>query len=84
MQVVLFEHQCVKKQRNDRRSFFLKHPTTISPMMINDQAVDYVQQYKYLGTVIDNKLTFELHVDVVCKTPQSVISACTFIVTFEV
>lgn len=36
-------------------------------MLINDQAVEFVQQYKYLGTVFDNELTVELQVDAVCK-----------------
>lgn len=31
--------------------------------MIKDQAVEFVQQFKYLGSIIDNKLTFELQVD---------------------
>ena len=37
-------------------------------MVINDKAVEAVQQYKYLGIVTDEKLTFELHVDTVCFT----------------
>lgn len=33
-------------------------------MDINDHAVEIVHQFKYFGTVIDEKLTFEAHV---CK-----------------
>lgn len=33
--------------------------------MIKDQAVEFVQQFKYHGSIIDNKLTFELQVDFV-------------------
>lgn len=36
----------------------------ISPVDINDHAVEIVHQFKYFGTVIDEKLTFEAHV---CK-----------------
>ena len=36
-----------------------------------DQAVESVQQYKYLGTFIDDRLSFEPHVDAMCgKTQQ--------------
>ena len=45
---------------------FRKNPSVISPVIINDQAVEVVKQYKYLGTIIDNKLTFEPQVDAVC------------------
>ena len=46
---------------------FRKSPAVIAPVLINDQAVEIVQQYKYLGMVIDNKLTFEPQVDAICK-----------------
>ena len=46
---------------------FRKKPSVTSPVIINDQAVEVVQQYKYLGTIIDNKLTFEPQVDAVCS-----------------
>lgn len=46
---------------------FRKNPTVISPVVMDNQAVELVQQYKYLGTVVDNKLCFEPHVDAVCK-----------------
>ncbi len=46
---------------------FRKNPTVISPVVINDHVVEVVHQFKYLGTVIDEKLTFEAHVDAVCK-----------------
>lgn len=41
---------------------FRKTPTVISPALINNQAMESVQQYKYPGTVFDDKLTFELQV----------------------
>ncbi len=45
-------------------------------MVINDHGVEVVHQFKYLGTVIDEKLTFEAHVDAVCKKAPSVCSIC--------
>ncbi len=40
----------------------------ISPVVINDHVVEVVHTCKYLvGTVIDEKWTFEAHVDAVCK-----------------
>ena len=46
---------------------FRKNPTVFSPVIINDQSVEVVQEYKYLGTVLDHKLTFESQVDAICK-----------------
>lgn len=42
---------------------FGKNP--LDPVLINDQAVKVVHQNKYFGTVIDEKLTFEYHIDAV-------------------
>ncbi len=38
---------------------FRKNPTVISPVVMDIQAVELVQQIRHLGTVIDNKLCFE-------------------------
>ncbi len=46
---------------------FRKNPTDISPVVINDHVVEVVHQFKYLCTVIDEKLTFEAHVNDLCK-----------------
>lgn len=46
---------------------FGRSPVSLPPALINSQAVDQVENYKYLGTVIDNKLRFESQVDAVCK-----------------
>lgn len=35
------------------------------PVIINDRAIEVVDNYKYLGTTIDNKLNTHLHA--VCK-----------------
>lgn len=37
---------------------FRRSPTVSSSLLINNQAVEQVQHYKYLGTVIDDKLAF--------------------------
>lgn len=34
-------------------------------------STEQVQQYKYLGTIIDDKLTFEQHVNAVCKKKKN-------------
>ena len=36
-------------------------------MQVKNQAVEQVDSFKYLGTVIDKKLSFSCHVDSVCK-----------------
>lgn len=46
---------------------FRKHPSVTPPLVIEDQAVELVHNYKYLGTNIDDKLSFDFHVDAVCK-----------------
>ena len=37
---------------------FRRKPTSIPDLYIGDVKVERVSQYKYLGTIIDNKLTF--------------------------
>ncbi len=46
---------------------FRKHLSVSPPLVTEDQAVELVHNYKYLGTNIDDKLSFEFHVDAVCK-----------------
>ena len=48
---------------------FRKNPTVISPEMMDNHAVELVQQYKYLRTVVDNELCFDPHD--VCKKSTS-------------
>lgn len=44
--------------------------------ILKGQKVEYVDKYKYLGTVIDNKLNFEANCGAVCKkgSPAPVLS----------
>jgi hypothetical protein len=39
----------------------------VRPIKIKDETVEQVETFKYLGTVLDNKLCFSFHVDSVCK-----------------
>lgn len=42
---------------------FRKQPGDLVPIRVNDDVVDLVGRYKYLGTIIDCKLTFKEQVD---------------------
>ena len=46
---------------------FRRNPPATVPILINGSAVETVSEYKYLGTIIDNKLTFEANTDLICK-----------------
>lgn len=46
---------------------FSRNPAAAVPQLMNNQGVEVVKQYKYLGTIIDDKLSFELQVDAACK-----------------
>ncbi len=61
---------------------FRKNSTVMSPVVINDHVVEVVHQFKSLGTVIDEKLTFEAHVDAVCRRAH--ISVCSICESFVV
>jgi hypothetical protein len=37
------------------------------PTNINRNCIEMVDQYKYLGTMIDNKLKFDVNTDSICK-----------------
>lgn len=56
----------VSKTKEMTIDFRKTRPATI-PLSISDQAVESVQQFKYLGTVIDDSLSFEHQVNAVCK-----------------
>ncbi|KAK7901264.1 hypothetical protein WMY93_018033 [Mugilogobius chulae] len=46
---------------------FRKSSSVLSPALIDGQVVEVVQEYKYLGVMMDNKLTFESQVDAICS-----------------
>ena len=46
---------------------FLKNPPPMPELIIDDVAVERVAEYRYLGTVLDNNLTFDRNVDTIHK-----------------
>ena len=50
---------------------YRKNKFSVNPIKIQDQEVEIVDTYKYLGVVIDNRLNWAPHVDKVLKKTQS-------------
>ena len=48
---------------------FRKSQHNVPQTVIHNKNVDTVAEYKYLGTIIDNKLCFEINTEAVCKVP---------------
>lgn len=46
---------------------FRKNPPVTTPTFLKGTAVEVVSQYKYLGTILDNKLSFETNSDAICR-----------------
>ena len=46
---------------------FRRDPPAKDPILINGSAVERVSEYKYLGTVLDDKLSFDANTDHICK-----------------
>lgn len=46
---------------------FRRNPPTTVPTLINGMTLDVVRQYKYLGTILDDKLNFDTNTDYICK-----------------
>ena len=42
-------------------------PMTTAPTLINRTVLEVVSQYKYLGTILDDKLNFDTNTDYICK-----------------
>ncbi len=51
----------------DMRIDFRWNPPAMPPINTKGSAVETVSQYKYLGTILDDKLTFEANTDAICK-----------------
>ncbi|XDV22955.1 hypothetical protein PO909_027697 [Leuciscus waleckii] len=49
---------------------FGKSAISVSPTVINGRDIEFVDEYRYLGTVIDNKLNFNANTDAICKKVQ--------------
>lgn len=52
---------------NDDNRVYKKNLPILSAVVIKDQPVDVVGNYKYLGATIDDKLSFGFHADPVCS-----------------
>ena len=50
---------------------FRKNPPPVPELIIDDVVVERVAEYRYLGTVLDNNLTFDKNVDTIHKKCQS-------------
>ena len=46
---------------------FRKNKTIVQPVQIRSEAIEQVDQYKYLGTYIDSKLSWKFNTDYICK-----------------
>lgn len=46
---------------------FRRKPCPPAPCVIKGETVTVVQQYKYLGTVLDDRLKFDANTDALCK-----------------
>ncbi|CAB1328317.1 unnamed protein product [Coregonus sp. 'balchen'] len=49
---------------------FRRQPRNPSPTVVMGSDIELVTTYKYLGTVLDNKLKFEENTDAICKKGQ--------------
>lgn len=57
---------------------FGRKSSSVPSSLINDEAVEVGHQYKYLGTVIDDTLTFEASINAMCyKAHQRMYFYCT-------
>jgi hypothetical protein len=77
-QVLQFSHWCKEnyldlnvKKTKELVVDFRKNPPLIPDLYIDGTKVERVQEYKYLGTVIDNKLNFNANTQAVHKKCQS-------------
>ena len=50
---------------------FRKNPPPVPELIIDDVVVERVAEYRYLGTVLDNNLTFDKNVEIIYKKCQS-------------
>ena len=57
--------------KKTKELFTVKHrvrdTSLLKPVRIKTEDVESVKTFKYLGTVLDNNLSFTTHVDTVCK-----------------
>ncbi|KAG7455663.1 hypothetical protein JOB18_004171, partial [Solea senegalensis] len=51
----------------DMKIDFRKNPPVTAQTFVKGTAVDTVNHYKYLGTILDDKLSFESNSDAICR-----------------
>ena len=61
-----------------------KDPSLLRPVQIKTEDVEKVENFKYLGTVLDSNLTFCAHVDLICKKANQRMYLVRKLKTFEV
>ncbi len=66
---------------NEMITDFRKKPPLISSVFVHGQTVEVVQQYKYLGTIIDTSSCLKPKLMIFAQSPTSI---CIFIVSWEV
>jgi hypothetical protein len=54
------------KKTKEFRIYFLKIPSAIDQLTINNISLDIVQNFKLLGITISSDLTWNIHVDNIC------------------
>ncbi len=54
----------------DMRIDFRRNVTNTDKTSINGQEIEVVTEYKYLGSIIDDKLCFESNTSLLCKKGQ--------------
>jgi hypothetical protein len=50
---------------------FRKKKDVVNPVVIKGETIEIVTEYKYLGVLLENKLTWSNHVDAIFKETQS-------------
>ena len=58
------------KENNMAIDFRRNQSCSPPPTYINGNCIEMVDQHKYLGTMIDNKLKFDVNTDTICKKGQ--------------
>ncbi len=73
------------KKTKDMYIDFRHKPSNINQTtIIKGQALEVVDNYKYLGTIVDNKLNFTCHSDALCKKGQQRLSCLRKLSKFQV
>ena len=58
---------CINVDKTKAMIFTLRPYSEIPNVVLNDNIIEYVKTYKYLGINFDNKLNFSCHGNLVCK-----------------